>query len=91
MSTILTLFLCLQTLEVEARVGVYIIEAITDHRKGSGDEHSVEYRVAWRGYKDQDTWEPYANIKGRGDRAIQDYLQKTNPAGRASRGSRKTS
>ena len=72
---------CAQTLEVNESNEIYVIEKILDSRAGQGiGERAVEYHVAWRGYPNQDTWEPYANIKGRGDDAITQFLQSL-PAG----------
>ena len=31
------------------------------------------FKVAWQGWKGQDTWEPYEHVKGRGDATLQDF------------------
>ena len=45
-------------------IAIYVIEAIVDSRVPSGGT-SIEYKVKWRGWQGQDTWEPVSNIRGR--------------------------
>ena len=61
---------------MDAQVGVYVIGRIKDSRRALDGSDTTEYHVEWVGYKGQDTWEPVANIQGRGDQAIRDFLQK---------------
>ena len=58
---------CMKGLEVAEQEDIFVVKKIVDERIVEG---SYEYRVEWQGYQGQDTWEPYNNIKGRGDDAI---------------------
>ena len=62
-----------KTLEVAEVAEIYVIEAIVDSRVPSGGT-SIEYKVKWRGWQGQDTWEPVSNIRGRGDAMINQYV-----------------
>ena len=61
-----------QTLEVNQAETVYEVQEITDLRKG---ERETEYWVTWRGYPNQNTWEPYSHLKGRADDAITRFVR----------------
>jgi hypothetical protein len=64
----------LQDLEVAKRTDIYVIDKIKGSRKLS-TTGSLEYLVAWRGYPNEDTWEPVENIEGQGDWAIGAFLK----------------
>ena len=70
-----------------ADASIYVIEKIVASRNPGGVVGTArEYLVQWRGWRGQDTWEPYENIKGRGDDAIAEFLAREVPCGRQSCG-----
>ena len=57
----------------------YEVRAIVDSRKSSKKGKPVEYLVLWEGWPDEDaTWEPWENIKGTAEEALEEFRAK-NP------------
>jgi hypothetical protein len=50
------------------------VEKIVDHRKADKDKGWWELRAKWEGYaSDEDTWEPYNNMKDDIPEKVQEY------------------
>ena len=58
----------------------WVVRAIVDSRKNNRKKGKpTEYLVLWEGYPDEEaTWEPYENIKGTADEALEEFKKK-NP------------
>ena len=58
----------------------WVVRAIVDSRKNNRKKRKpTKYLVLWEGYPDEEaTWEPYENIKGTADEALEEFKKK-NP------------
>lgn len=56
---------------------VYEVQKIIDQRKSAAGEW--EYRVVWKGWPGQDTWETVKHIRGRGDEALEAFQKDLDP------------
>ena len=59
-------------LKVAEQEDTFVVKKIVDERIVEGS-YVYRYRVEWQSYQGQDTWEPYNNMKGRGDDAIAEF------------------
>ena len=58
----------------------WVVRAIVDSRNNNRKKGKpTEYLVLWEGYPDEEaTWEPYENMKGTADEALEEFKKK-NP------------